>query len=65
MKAETERLLDKAEHAIRAAEILLDADEKDFAAGRAYYAVLYVAEALLVEQGKRFRKHAAFVIPKR
>lgn len=59
MKAEARRLLDKAEHAIRAAEILLDADEKDFAAGRAYYAMFYVAEALLVEQGKRFRKHSA------
>ena len=59
MKVETERLLDKAEHAIRAAEILLDADEKDFAAGRAYYAMFYTAEALLVESGKRFRKHSA------
>jgi len=59
VKVETERLLDKAEHAIRAAEILLDADEKDFAAGRAYYALFYTAEALLVERGKRFRKHSA------
>ena len=59
MKAETERLLDKAGHAIRAAEILLDADEGDFAAGRAYYAMFYVAEALLVERGRRFREHSA------
>jgi hypothetical protein len=36
VKAEAERLLDKAGQAIRAAEILLDADEGDFAAGRAY-----------------------------
>jgi uncharacterized protein (UPF0332 family) len=57
MKAETERLMDKAEHAIRAAEILLNADERDFAAGRAYYAMFYIAEALLVERGRRFRKH--------
>ncbi len=59
MKTETERLLDKAEHAIRAAEILLDADEKDFAVGRACYAMFYIAEALLVEHGRRFRKHSA------
>lgn len=59
MKAETGRLLDKAGHAIRAAQILLDADEGDFAAGRAYYAMFYVAEALLIERGKRFRKHSA------
>jgi len=37
VKAETGRLLDKAEHAIRAAEILLDAEERDFAVGRACY----------------------------
>jgi uncharacterized protein (UPF0332 family) len=59
VKVEAERLLDKAEHAIRAAEILLDADEKDFAAGRAYYAMFYTAEALLVDSGRRFRKHSA------
>ena len=59
MKVEAERLLDKAGHAIRAAEILLDAEERDFAAGRAYYAMFYVAEALLLERGKRFRKHSA------
>jgi uncharacterized protein (UPF0332 family) len=59
VKVEAERLLDKAGHAIRAAEILLDAEERDFAAGRAYYAMFYVAEALLLERGKRFRKHSA------
>ncbi len=59
MKAEAERLLDKAGHAIRAAQILLDAEERDFAAERAYYAMFYVAEALLLERGKRFRKHSA------
>lgn len=30
----------------------------DFAAGRAYYAMLYVAQALLAERGERFRKHS-------
>lgn len=29
----------------------------EFAAGRAYYAMFYTAEALLAEQGLRFRKH--------
>jgi hypothetical protein len=32
---EAGKLLDKAEHAIRAATLLLDAGEDDFAAGRA------------------------------
>lgn len=57
MKEETPKLLDKAVHAIRAAETLLRADEVDFAIGRAYYAMFYVAEALLNEKDLRFRKH--------
>jgi uncharacterized protein (UPF0332 family) len=57
MKLEAAKLLDKAEHAIRAATLLLDAGETDFAAGRAYYAMFYVAEALLSEQGLSFSKH--------
>ena len=59
MKDTTRQLLDKAEHAIRAGQILLDSDEADFAAGRAYYAMRYVAEALLYERGMAFRKHTA------
>ncbi len=31
--------------------------EGEFAAGRAYYAMLYAAEALLNEEGVRYRKH--------
>ncbi|MFW6012532.1 MAG: HEPN domain-containing protein [bacterium] len=59
MKRHTELLLDKAKHAIQAAEVLRDADQIDFAAGRLYYAMLYVAEALLYERGLVFRKHSA------
>lgn len=58
MKDETGHLLEKAESAIRAAQILLDSDAAEFAAGRAYYAMFYVAEALLHERGLRFRKHS-------
>ena len=57
MKLEAGKLLDKAGHAIRAATLLLDAGETDFAAGRAYYAMFYIAEALLSEQGLSFSKH--------
>ncbi len=59
MKSESLRLLNKAERAIRAAEMLLRAEETDFAAGRAYYAMFYAAEALLFEGGLQFRKHSA------
>jgi len=55
---ETLNLLAKAESAIRAAQILVDSEATEFAAGRAYYAMLYVAEALLHERGLRFSKHS-------
>jgi len=57
MKSETRTLLDKAARAVRAAETMLREGDADFAAGRAYYAMFYAAEALLCEKGLRFRKH--------
>jgi uncharacterized protein (UPF0332 family) len=57
MKESTQRLLAKAARAINAAGRLLDGGDADFAAGRAYYAMLYVAQALLNERGLKFRKH--------
>ena len=58
MKEQTRKLLDKSAHAIRAARLLLENDETDFAAGRAYYAMFYAAEALLCEEGQRSRSHS-------
>ena len=52
----TRKLLDKAVDAIEAAELLLDMDKADFAAGRAYYAMFYIAEALLNERGLEFKQ---------
>lgn len=57
MKEQSRLLLEKARRAIRAAEILTREDETDFAAGRAYYAMFYVASALLAEHGFRATKH--------
>ena len=51
MKEQSRLLLEKARHAIRVAEILTREDETDFAAGRAYYAMFYVASTLLAEHG--------------
>jgi uncharacterized protein (UPF0332 family) len=59
MKETTRLLLEKAERAIHAAEVLCDAEEDEFAAGRVYYAMRYIAEALLFERGLVFRKHTA------
>ena len=57
MKQITEAFLAKADRSIAAANTLLPRDP-DFAAARAYYAMFYVAEALLAERDLRFSKHA-------
>lgn len=57
MKEYTSQLLDKAAEAIEAAELLLTNNYPDFAAGRAYYAMFYVAEALLNQKELSFSKH--------
>lgn len=59
MKEEARKLLEKASRAIRAAETLLREGDADFASGRAYYAMFYAVQALLVERGLRFRKHGS------
>ena len=59
MKEYSRKLLNKAIDVIEAAEILVDNEKPDIAAGRAYYAMFYVAEALLNERGLRFNKHSA------
>jgi uncharacterized protein len=57
VKEITDALLRKADRSIAAAKKLLPSDA-DFAAARAYYAMFYVAEALLAERELRFSKHA-------
>lgn len=57
MKEATQKLLSKAARALKFAERLKKDDDGEFAVGRAYYAMFYIAEALLNERGHRFRKH--------
>jgi uncharacterized protein len=59
MKEPTAKLLDRAQDVIEAADILLTNEKVDIAAGRAYYAMFYTAEALLNEMGLEFNKHGA------
>ena len=59
MKEEIGKLLEKADRAIEAAKTLLKTGDSDFAAGRAYYAMFYIAEALLLEKGLSYSKHSA------
>lgn len=59
MKAESEALLDKAARAIRAAEILLQADDPENSVGRGYYGLFHTAQALLRARDLKYRKHSS------
>lgn len=54
-------LLAKAEQSVAAASLLLDDDYVDFAASRAYYAMFYAVEALLLSKEMSFSKHSAVI----
>ena len=58
MKDLATKLLQKADRAITAAETLLPTDP-EAAANRSYYALFYVADALLAQRDLRFKKHSA------
>jgi len=55
MKEETSKLPGKASRAVKAAGTLLGNDDLDFAVSRAYYAMFYTAEELLIEKGLQYR----------
>jgi len=61
MKEYTHKLLDKALNAIEAAEGLMDMGKAEFSAGRAYYAMFYIAEALSREKGLEFKQHGQVI----
>ncbi|GAB4458499.1 MAG: HEPN domain-containing protein [Anaerolineales bacterium] len=61
MKEHSRKLLRKALDAIEVAEGILDMDKPEMAAGRAYYAMFYVAEALLYEKGLEFTTHGQVI----
>lgn len=61
MKEFSSKLLVKALDSIESAEALLEIDKAEFAAGRAYYAMFYAAEALLYEKGLQFSQHGRVI----
>ena len=52
MKYEREihALMEKAKRSLSASEILMESDNYDFAISRAYYAMFYCAEAMLLSK---------------
>ena len=61
MRSETKSLLEKAHQSLQAADNLRQDGFLDFAASRAYYAMFYIAEALLIEQGLSYSSHSAVI----
>lgn len=61
MRPELRALLDKAIENLKAAQLLLQNGYIEIAASRAYYAMFYVAEALLLSRELVFSSHSAVV----
>ncbi|WOB44725.1 HEPN domain-containing protein [Thermoleptolyngbya oregonensis NK1-22] len=61
MTPEQQALLDKAQRSLEASQNLMEQGFYDFAVSRAYYALFYVAEALLDKEGLSFSSHAAVI----
>lgn len=61
MKAEYADILKRASQSIEAAELLRVQKLYGFAVSRAYYAMFYLAEALLLSKGLAFSKHSAVI----
>ncbi len=59
--SEEEALLRKSERTFAAADLLLEANNLESAASRAYYAWFYVAEALLLSLGVRSSRHGQVI----
>ena len=59
--AEVQGLLQKARRSLRAAERLLGDGDADFATSRAYYAMFYAAQALLLTRDIRRAKHSGVI----
>lgn len=61
MTPEQAALVAKAQQSVDAAKVLDQQGFHDFAASRAYYAMFYVAEALLLDLGIARSKHAGVI----
>lgn len=62
MTPEQTALLQKAQSSIDAAKLLVREEFFDFAVSRAYYAMFYIAEAILLEDELNYSKHSAVLL---
>ncbi|MBI3710737.1 MAG: HEPN domain-containing protein [Proteobacteria bacterium] len=56
---EEHHLVDVARQSLAAAQVLLQNGFPEFAAGRAYYSMFYLATAVLLRRGQRHKRHAS------
>lgn len=61
MTESVRELLEKSAQSIGAAELLVNDGYADFSASRAYYAMFYAVEALLLNRDLSFSKHSAVI----
>jgi uncharacterized protein (UPF0332 family) len=61
MMPEQQALINKAQESLDAARLLLEEGFAGFAAARAYYTMLYLAQAFLLDQELSFSKHSAVI----
>ena len=61
MNKELSALIDKSKRSINAAKMLVESDDYDFAISRAYYALFYISEALLLMKSQSYSKHSAVI----
>ncbi len=60
-RKEVIELVKKAQKSLEAAKELFNKDYSEFSVSRAYYAMFYCAEALLLSKGLSFSKHSAVI----
>lgn len=58
---EVSELLEKSRRSVSAAERLLKDGDRDFAVSRAYYAMFYAVQALLLTRGVQRSKHSGVI----
>src|ERR1051325_1531996 len=61
MNREVHQLMEKSKRSLKTAKKIFKDGELDFAGSRAYYAMFYVAEALLLQKGLSFSSHSAVI----
>lgn len=61
MTRNQEELIQKSRETLQAAQSLAASGFTDSAVSRAYYAMFYVAQALLLEQGLTYSKHSSLL----